>query len=92
MKISACVGFIEKKLLLHIQSFSRQKYTIAAREAGMCKCNIDARLLKHGCHIKAINVIYADCASVALVTQYAKRMRGIMLSSVAHLPLPHIIS
>jgi hypothetical protein len=63
-----------------------------ARETGMCEYNIEACLLNHGCHKKAINVIYADCVSVALVTHYAKRMRGIVLSYVTHLPLPNIIS
>jgi hypothetical protein len=62
------------------------------REAGMCKCNIAARLLNHGCHRKAINLTYSDFVSVALVTQYAKRLRGIILLSVDHLPLLHIIS
>jgi len=58
----------------------------------MCKCNIEARMFNHGCHRKAINLIYAECVSVALVTKDAKRMPGIILLSVDHLHLPHIIS
>jgi len=57
----------------------------------MCKCNIEARLFNYGCHRKAINLTYAECVTVALVTEYAKRMPGIILLSVDHLPLPHII-
>jgi len=58
----------------------------------MCKCNIERRLFNHSCHRKAINLTYAECVSVDLITEYAKRMRGIILLSVDHLPLPHIIS
>jgi hypothetical protein len=69
LEIGASVGSIEKKLVLHIQSILRPKDAMRAREAGMCKCNIETRLPNHGCHINSRNFIYADCVSVALVTQ-----------------------
>jgi hypothetical protein len=38
---------------------------------------------------KTISIEYFECVSVALVTQHAKRMRRIILSSVACLALPY---
>jgi hypothetical protein len=38
---------------------------------------------------KAISITYSECVSVALVIQHAKRMRRIILSSVACLVLPY---
>jgi hypothetical protein len=38
---------------------------------------------------KAINITYSECVSVALVIQHAKRMRRIILSSVACLAVPY---
>jgi hypothetical protein len=38
---------------------------------------------------KAISITHSKCVSVALVIQYAKRMRHIILSSVACLALPY---
>ena len=35
------------------------------------------------CTKKAINITYAECVFVALVIQHAKRMRRVLLSSVA---------
>jgi hypothetical protein len=49
----------------------------------MCKRNNEARSRKHCCHGKAISITYCECVSVALVIQHAKRMRRIILSSVA---------
>jgi hypothetical protein len=39
--------------------------------------------------IVAINITYSECMSVALVILHAKRMRRIILSSVACLAVPH---
>jgi hypothetical protein len=39
--------------------------------------------------IKAIIITYAECVSVAFIIQRAKRMRRIILSSVACLGLPY---
>jgi hypothetical protein len=47
-----------------------------------CSCNICWRG-------NAINITYAECVSVALVMQHAKRMRRITLLLVACLALPH---
>ena len=41
---------------------------------------------------KAISVTYYECVSVALVIQHAKRMRRILLSSVACLALPYFFA
>jgi hypothetical protein len=38
---------------------------------------------------KAISITYSECVSVALVIQHAKRMRRIILSSVACLAVPY---
>jgi hypothetical protein len=38
---------------------------------------------------KAINIKYSGCMSVALVMQHAKRMRRILLPSVACLAVPY---
>jgi hypothetical protein len=46
--------------------------------------NIEAPLPNnHCCRGKVRSVTYSECASVALVIQYAKCMRHILLSSVA---------
>jgi hypothetical protein len=37
---------------------------------------------------KEINITYSECVSVTLITQHTKRMRRIILSSVACLALP----
>jgi hypothetical protein len=38
---------------------------------------------------KAISITYSECVSVALITQHAKLMRLIILSSVARLAVPY---
>ena len=54
-------------------------------------CNNDVRSYKLPCCGKAISIIYSECVcvSVALVTQDAKRMHHIILSSVACPALPY---
>ena len=47
--------------------------------------NTDARSRTHCCSRKVISITYHDCVSVALVIQHAKRMRRMILSSVASL-------
>jgi hypothetical protein len=57
---------------------------------------IEARSRNHCCCGKAITITYSECVSVALVIQVAKRMRRIILSSVAvwiyHIFLHHLIN
>jgi hypothetical protein len=53
------------------------------------KRNIEARSRNHCCRVKAIIITYSECVSVALVTQHAKRMRRIILSSVVCLAVPY---
>jgi hypothetical protein len=53
------------------------------------KRSIEARSRNHSCRGKAISISYAECVSVALVIQHAKRMRRIILSSVACLGVPY---
>jgi hypothetical protein len=55
----------------------------------MYKRNNEARSRNHCCRVKAISNAYSECVSVALVIQHAKRMRRIILSSVACLALPY---
>jgi hypothetical protein len=51
--------------------------------------NIEARSCNHCCRGKAIIITYCECVSVALVIGHAKRMRRIILSSVACLALTY---
>jgi hypothetical protein len=53
------------------------------------KGNIKARSRNHCCRGKALSVTYSECVSVGLVIQHAKRMRCIILSSVACLAVPY---
>jgi hypothetical protein len=53
------------------------------------KCKIDKRSLNHFCLPKVISITCANCVSVALVIQHTKRMRRIILSSVACPALPY---
>jgi hypothetical protein len=62
---------------------------IVTRQGMYVKSNIEARSHNHCCRGKAISITYSECVSVALVTQHAKRMRRIILSSVACLAVPY---
>ena len=50
--------------------------------------NNEARSPNHCCRKKAVRITYSECVSVALGIQHAKRMRRIILSSVACPDLP----
>jgi hypothetical protein len=52
--------------------------------------NTEARWRNHCCRGQAISVAYSACMSVALVIQHEKRMRPIIMSSVACLTLPYL--
>jgi hypothetical protein len=56
------------------------------------KRNIEVRSRNDCCRGKAISITYSECVSVALVIQHAKRMRRIILPSVACLALPYFSS
>jgi hypothetical protein len=51
--------------------------------------NTEMRSHNHCCRGKAISIKYPECVSVASVIQHAKRMRRIILSSVACLAVPY---
>jgi hypothetical protein len=53
------------------------------------KRGIDARSRKHYCRGKAKHITYSECVFVGVVIQYAKRMRHIILSSVACPAVPY---
>ena len=53
------------------------------------KSNTQVRSRNHCCRGKAISITYSKCVTVSLVIQHAKRMRSIMLSSVACLALKY---
>jgi hypothetical protein len=55
----------------------------------MCKRNIEVRSGNHCCRGKEISITNSDFVSVALIIQHAKRMRLIILSSVACLDVPY---
>jgi len=48
---------------------------------------VEARSSTHRCHGKAISITYSDSVSAALFRQHAKRLRRIILSSLACLSL-----
>jgi hypothetical protein len=52
-------------------------------------CNGEAPLRNHLCRGKAISITYSECVSVALVIKHTKRMRRIILLSVACPALPY---
>jgi hypothetical protein len=54
--------------------------------------NIEARSRHYFSRGKAKSITYSECVSVALVAQHTKRMRRIILSSVACLAVPHFSS
>jgi uncharacterized membrane protein YwzB len=51
--------------------------------------NTEGRSRNHYCCGKAISITYCECVSVALVIQHAKRMRCIILSSMACLAVTY---
>jgi hypothetical protein len=51
--------------------------------------NIKARSRNHCCGGKAISTTYSECVSVAVIIKHAKRMRCIILSSVACPAVPY---
>jgi len=53
-----------------------------------CKCKIKARSLNHCCRGKAISIVNAERVTLELFIQNSKRMRRVILSSVACLVLP----
>jgi hypothetical protein len=53
------------------------------------KRNTEARWRNHCCHRKSQIITYSERVSVALVIQHAKRMRHIILSSVACVAVPY---
>jgi hypothetical protein len=79
--------FYRPRSLLH-QIFYKTAYLIQKRHCTY-KPNTGARSSNHCCRVKAINITYSECVSVALVIQHAKRMRRIILSSVACLTVPY---
>jgi hypothetical protein len=61
---------------------SNQHNEFIIRQAMYIKHNIKERSHNHCCHANAISITYSECASVSLNTQHAKRMCGVILSSV----------
>jgi hypothetical protein len=52
--------------------------------------DIEVRSRNRCCSGKAVIITYSECVSVALVIRHAKRMRRIILSSVARLAVPYV--
>jgi hypothetical protein len=55
----------------------------------MCKRNTEVRSGNRCYRAVARTITYSDCGSVAFLYQHAKRMRRIILSSVAYLAIPY---
>src|SRR5215469_2744427 len=51
--------------------------------------NVEAPSRNHCCRRRGISITYSTCVSVALIIQQAKRMRGVLLPSVACPDLPY---
>ena len=64
-----------------IYNIKQDKTIFVQRNIEACSCN-------HCCLQKAINITYSVCVSAALFIQHAKRMRLIILSSIASPALP----
>jgi hypothetical protein len=62
---------------------------MATKNDMLHKRNIEVCSHNHCCHGKAVTITYSECVSVALVIQHAKRMRRIILSSVACPAVPY---
>jgi len=56
------------------------------------KSNTETRSCNHWCLGKTINITYYECACVALVIQYAMRMRHIAICGLSRATFLHIIS
>jgi len=62
------------------------------REAMCVECNTEVHSHNHYGHGKVISITYSQCVSAALVSQHAKQMRYITLSSAACLVLPYLFT
>jgi hypothetical protein len=58
--------------------------SVVHKAENVYQSNNEALSRNHSCRGKAISITYSECVSVALVIQNAKRMRSIILSSVAY--------
>jgi len=59
------------------------------RQANYVWRKVKVPSLNNYCRSEAINITYAECVSVAFIIQHAKRMRRIILSSMACFPLQY---
>jgi hypothetical protein len=53
--------------------------------------NTEAHSRNHCCRGKGVSITHSECVSVALVTQRAKRMRRVLLSSVVSPALSYFL-
>ena len=78
--------------MLKICGNSMPRSTVERNRQPNAQCthtrNIEARSRRHFCRGNATSIVYSECVSVALVMQDAKRMRRIILSSMACLAVP----
>jgi hypothetical protein len=83
---------LEERFILSFQLSCHQELSPLKElkiEALCYKRNIDVHSRNHCFRGKAISISYSECVFVALVIQHAKRMRPIILSSVACVALPY---
>jgi hypothetical protein len=67
----------------------KKDMNIYIRQAIYLQRNIEARSRNHCCSEKEISITYSESVFVAFVIQQAMRLRRIILSSVACLPVPY---
>jgi hypothetical protein len=78
------------RLFLRISSILRVEIT--RRYVMYVQRNTEARSRNHGYRGKGVSITYSDCVSVASVVQQTKRIRRIILSSVACLAVPYFFT
>ena len=72
------------------KGFRDPRYSFSVDQIAMyVQRNIKARSRNHSCRGKPVSINYSECMPVNLVIQHAKRMRRIVLSSVACLAVPY---
>jgi hypothetical protein len=76
-------------LFCRVKCESKLFGVVVTRQQCTYKCNTKALSCNHCYSGKAVRIAYSECASVALFIQHAKRMRHIILLSVACLAVPY---
>jgi hypothetical protein len=78
--------------ITHISLSAHFSVNIRIKQDWQCTYNVTLRHVRAAIVVVEKTIIrYSECASAALVIRYAKRMRRIVLPSVACLAVPYFI-